>query len=238
MGILLNIKNLSVFYGSVQALKKVSLQVDEGQIVSLVGANGAGKSTLMRTIIGLTEAHEGQIQFESRNILGMQSHRIIQLGLGQSPEGRQVFADMTVLENLQMGAFSVRLTRKQMQDKIEEVFSLFPILNQRKGEYAITLSGGEQQMLAIGRALMVSPKLLLLDEPSLGVSPLVTQKIFDILCDLNKKGTAILLAEQNAAMSLEFAHRGYVLELGEVIFQDTGARLLDNDVIRKAYLGV
>lgn len=238
MNPLLEIKDLSVFYGAVQALKGVSIQVQEGEIVSLVGANGAGKSTLMKAIVGLISPRAGDLFFRSKRILGLKSHEIIRLGISQSPEGRQVFSDMSVYDNLLMGAYSKAMTHRQVLGRMEEIFSIFPILKERLRQSAMTLSGGEQQMLAIGRALMPSPELLLLDEPSLGISPRLTESLFEILVKLNRQGTSILLAEQNAAMSLEISDRGYVLELGEVIHHDSGSKLMLNDVIRKAYLGV
>jgi branched-chain amino acid transport system ATP-binding protein len=235
---ILEVRDLSVSYGAIAALKNVSLRVEPGQIVSLVGANGAGKSTLMRAIIGLTPPREGEIFYKSESILGVKSYRIIQKGISQSPEGRLIFADMTVHENLIIGAYSLKLSRNDLKERIEEIFSIFPILKQRDQQLGGTLSGGEQQMLAIGRALMVRPELLLLDEPSLGISPLLTEKIFEILVAVKAKGTAILLAEQNASMALEISDYGYVIELGQVVQADTGANLLVNDAVRKAYLGI
>lgn len=235
---LLEVKDLSVSYGAIDALKRVSLKIYSGEIISLVGANGAGKSTLMRTIIGIKHARSGNIYFKSSSIIGMKSYEIIRLGISQSPEGRQVFADMSVFENLLMGAYSTKMGKSQIKERMEEIFSIFPILKERTKQAAVTLSGGEQQMLAIGRALMLSPELLLLDEPSLGISPLLTDKIFEILVNINRKGTSILLAEQNAAMALEISHRGYVLETGEVTYEDTASELLATNIVRKAYLGV
>ena len=235
---LLEVTDLFVTYGAIQALKKVSLKVYAGETVSLVGANGAGKSTLMKTLVGINKTQSGDIQFKSSSIRELKSHEIIRLGISQSPEGRQVFPDMSVYENLLMGAYSKKMSRAQVKDRMEEIFSIFPILKERIRAFAVTLSGGEQQMLAIGRALMLSPELLLLDEPSLGISPLLTEKIFEILVNLNRKGTSILLAEQNAAMALEISQRGYVLEVGEVIYEDTAEKLMANDIVRKAYLGI
>jgi len=235
---LLEIKNLSVFYGLIQALKGISLKVETGSIVSLVGANGAGKSTLMKTIIGIMKARSGEIYFKSENILGFKSHEIVQRGVSQSPEGRQIFSDMTVYQNLLLGAYSKKMNPDEIRNRMEEIFLIFPVLKERLLQQTVTLSGGEQQMLAIGRALMIRPELLLLDEPSLGISPLLTEKIFEVLVQLKNSGTSILLAEQNAAMALEISDRGYVLELGEVIYQDTASNLMLNDVVRKAYLGV
>jgi branched-chain amino acid transport system ATP-binding protein len=238
MRTILEIKNLSVFYGANQAIKNISITVESGSIVSLIGANGSGKSTLMRTIIGITKAQEGTIQFKSTPILGMNSHEIVQLGVSQSPEGRQIFSNMTIYENLLLGAYTKRKTKKQLNEKIEEIFEIFPLLKLRKKQFAGTLSGGEQQMLAIGRALMIDPELLLLDEPSLGISPLLTEKLFETIVALNKKGTSILLAEQNALMALEISQKGYVLEVGKVIYENVSSHLLSNDIVRKAYLGV
>jgi len=234
----LEVKDLHVSYGSVKALKGVSLRVEEGSIVSLIGANGAGKSTLMKTLIGIIKSVSGDIRFKGTSILGKKSHEVVGLGISLSPEGRQVFPDMTVLENLLVGAYSAKLRKQQINTRIDEISQIFPILEERKFQLAGTLSGGEQQMLAIGRALMISPSLLLLDEPSLGVAPLVTEKIFQVLVELNRKGTSVLLAEQNAAMALEISNRGYVLELGEMIYEDASSELMANDLVRKAYLGV
>ena len=238
MNALLETRDLSVAYGAIRALKKISLQVEEGSIVSLVGANGAGKSTLMKAIVGILKPTAGEFFFRNASTAHLKSHELIRLGISQAPEGRQVFADMDVYENLLMGVYSKKMSRPEIKNRMEEIFDLFPILKDRLRQPAATLSGGEQQMLAIGRALMPRPQLLLLDEPSLGISPLLTEKIFAILVDLNKKGTTILLAEQNAAMALEISHRGYVIEVGEVVYEDTSANLLQNDVVRKAYLGI
>lgn len=238
MNPLLEINHLFVSYGLIQALKNVSLNVQAGTIVSLVGANGAGKSTLMKTLIGVMKAQSGEIRFKSENLLKLKSHQIVRLGISQSPEGRQVFADMSVHQNLLMGAYSKKMNRHETSDRMEEIFSIFPILKTRIEQPALTLSGGEQQMLAIGRALMIRPELLLLDEPSLGISPLLTEKIFDVLVGLKQRGTSILLAEQNAMMALEISDYGYVLELGEIAYQDTASNLMSNDIVRKSYLGV
>jgi branched-chain amino acid transport system ATP-binding protein len=237
---LLEVRNLSVNYGGICALKNISLQAETGSITALVGANGAGKSTLMGTLIGLVKSTSGEVLFKSQNILGKAGHHIVRLGISLSPEGRQVFSDMTVRENLLLGAYSskVKSSQQELQHKIDELTELFPILKERDKQLAGTLSGGEQQMLAIARALMNSPELLLLDEPSLGVSPLITEKIFEILVELNRQGMTILLAEQNAVMALEIAHQGHVLELGEVIYHAPAQELLANDVVQKAYLGL
>ncbi len=235
---ILEINELSVSYGSTQALRNVSLRVEEGTIVSLVGANGAGKSTLMKTIIGMVKPTKGDIHFKSLNILKMTSHEIIRTGISLSPEGREIFTDMTVAENLALGAYTRKLKGAKLNDRMEAIFTYFPILKERRQQMGMTLSGGEQQMLAISRALMTEPELLLLDEPSLGISPLLTEKIFEILCVLNQQGTSILLAEQNAYRALEISSKGYVLELGKVAFEDTSSHLLVNDGVRQAYLGV
>jgi branched-chain amino acid transport system ATP-binding protein len=232
------VKNLSVNYGCVQALKKVSLEIQEREIVCLIGSNGAGKSTLMKAILGVVQPLDGEIYFKSKSILGKKSYEIVAGGMSQSPEGRQVFSDLSVFENLKLGAYASRLTRAQEKSKFQEICEIFPVLRERSTQLAGTLSGGEQQMLAIGRALMSSPSLLLLDEPSLGIAPMMTERIFDILLELNKKGMAILLAEQNAAMALEISMRGYVLEVGEIIHQDFSSALMSNQIVKNAYLGI
>ena len=238
MKYLLEVQNLCVNYGPIRALKNVSLSVPKGGMVALVGANGAGKSTLMRAILGIARPMSGDILYEGVSILRKKSHQIVESGIGHAPEGRQIFSDMSVAENLLLGAYSSKMSTAETGRKVDEINAIFPILRERSRQMAGTLSGGEQQMLAIGRALMVSPKLLLLDEPSLGLSPAMTQKIFEVLLGLNKKGTSILLAEQNAAMALEASQWGYVLEIGEIVHEDQSASLILNDVVRKAYLGV
>ncbi len=233
--ILLEAKGVTAFYGKIQALRGVDIEVKEGEIVTLIGANGAGKSTLMMTICGRPQARDGSITFEGRDITRMPTYDIMRLGLAQAPEGRRIFPRMTVLENLQIGA---KLTEDKYYDEdLEEVFTLFPILKQRAEQRGGTLSGGEQQMLAIGRALMGRPKLLLLDEPSLGLAPLIVKQIFSVIGDLNReRGLTVFLVEQNAFHALKLAHRGYVMVNGEITLQGTGKSLLAKEEIRAAYL--
>lgn len=237
---LLEITNLDVSYGyGIPVLKKISMHIASGEIVALIGSNGAGKTTLMKTIIGMIKPKSGYINFKSMDVVGMESHKIISAGISHSPEGRQIFSDLTVIENLLLGAYSKNFTKAHIDESIEEIYSIFSILKERKNQIAGTLSGGEQQMLAIGRALINSPELLLLDEPSLGVSPLITQKIFDVLVKLNQqKGMAILLAEQNATLALEISDQGYVMELGKIICKGASSQLLANSLIKEAYLGI
>lgn len=235
---MLEINDLYVYYGPMSALKRVSISVAEGEMVAVIGANGAGKTTLMNTISGLLESDRGSIEFMGRNITGMSAHSITKLGIIQIPEGRGVFPEMTVLENLEMGAYLFH-DRKVIRQTLEQVYSLFPILEQRRRQLAGTLSGGEQQMLAIGRGLMGRPKLLLLDEPSQGLSPLLVQGLGRTLEDLHKnEGLTVLLVEQNVHMALEIADRGYVLQNGEVILEDKASALLENQAVKEAYLGV
>ena len=233
--ILLEATGITAFYGKIQALRGVDIEVKEGEIVTLIGANGAGKSTLMMTICGRPRARDGSITFEGRDITRMATYDIMRLGLAQAPEGRRIFPRMTVLENLQIGA---KLTEdKYYEEDLEEVFTLFPILKQRVEQRGGTLSGGEQQMLAIGRALMGRPKLLLLDEPSLGLAPLIVKQIFSVIGDLNReRGLTVFLVEQNAFHALKLAHRGYVMVNGEITMQGTGKSLLAKEEIRAAYL--
>ncbi len=233
--ILLEATGITAFYGKIQALRGVDIEVKEGEIVTLIGANGAGKSTLMMTICGRPRARDGSITFEGRDITRMATYDIMRLGLAQAPEGRRIFPRMTVLENLQIGA---KLTEdKYYEEDLEEVFTLFPILKQRAEQRGGTLSGGEQQMLAIGRALMGRPKLLLLDEPSLGLAPLIVKQIFSVIGDLNReRGLTVFLVEQNAFHALKLAHRGYVMVNGEITMQGTGKSLLAKEEIRAAYL--
>ena len=233
---MLAVSELSVFYGDAQALDRVSLSVGTGEIVALVGANGAGKTSLIRTVAGILKPRGGTIEFDGVAIGGLDSHRVCDLGVGQVAEGRQVFPSMTVLENLQVGGLLPR-ARGQAGETLERVFRMFPRLKERAGQVAGTLSGGEQQMLAIGRALMAQPALLLLDEPSLGLAPMVVENIFEIIQQINAEGTTVMLVEQNAQMALSIAHRGYVLATGEVIMQGTAKELLDDPKVRKAYLG-
>jgi branched-chain amino acid transport system ATP-binding protein len=233
---LLEIQGLEVFFGAVHALKEVSLRVTEGEIVTLIGANGAGKTSLLRTISGLVRARSGSVRFLGREIRAMEAHDIVRLGISHAPEGRQIFANMSVRENLDLGAYLRRDAAGVARDK-ERVFGLFPRLREREKQGAATLSGGEQQMLAIGRALMSRPRLLLLDEPSLGLAPLLVRDIFRTIRDINSEGVTVLLVEQNAHLALATAHRGYVLETGRVRFEDQASRLAQNEEVRRAYLG-
>jgi branched-chain amino acid transport system ATP-binding protein len=229
------VDDLHAGYGAIEVLKGVSLEVNEGEIVTLIGANGAGKTSTLMTICGFVPARKGRIVFQGKDLGGMPSHQIVTLGLVQSPEGRKIFPRLTVLENLEMGAFTRR--DAGIAADIDRVFALFPILGQRRLQPGGTLSGGEQQMLAVGRAMMARPKLLLLDEPSLGLAPLIVTRIFEVIKELNAEGVTILLVEQNARMALKLAHRGYVMETGKIILQDKAAALLENPSIRAAYLG-
>ena len=231
---MLKIKDLVVSYGGIEAVKSISFDVPEGEIVTLIGANGAGKSTTLRTIAGLVKPKSGSIMFDGEELIGKSTEDIVKRGITLSPEGRHVFPDMTVLENLKVGAY----TRKdKYNDDLELIYTLFPRLKERHWQLAGTLSGGEQQMLAIGRAMMAKPKLLMLDEPSLGLAPLVVKGIFDIIQELNKQGVTILLVEQNANMALHVADNGYVLETGTISMKGTGLELLQNESVKEAYLG-
>lgn len=236
MGTMLTINDINVFYGAIHAIKGVSLEVNEGEIVTLIGANGAGKSTILRTISGLLKPKTGIIQFEGQEIAGMPAHEIVKTGISQVPEGRRIFAEMSVLENLELGAFT-RKDKDGIKADMELVFNRFPRLKERIGQLAGTLSGGEQQMLAMGRALMSRPRLLLLDEPSMGLAPLLIKEIFAIIQDINKTGTTVLLVEQNANMALSIAHRAYVLETGRITLSGDAKELAASDEVRKAYLG-
>lgn len=231
---MLKIDNLAVSYGMIQAIHDVSFSVNPGEIVSLIGANGAGKTTILRTISGLIRPKEGQILFEDQDITKTAPQKIVAAGLSQVPEGRHVFAGLSVMENLEMGAY---LRKGEVKADYEQVFQKFPVLKERKNQDAATLSGGEQQMLAMGRALMSKPKLLLLDEPSMGLAPIFIKEIFSIIQEINAQGTTVLLIEQNAKMALSVAHRGYVLETGRIVLSGTGAELLDSEEVKKAYLG-
>ncbi|MER1941918.1 MULTISPECIES: ABC transporter ATP-binding protein [unclassified Castellaniella] len=232
---MLKLENVSTFYGAIQALNEVSVEVNQGEIVTLIGANGAGKTTLLMTVCGNPRARSGRITFEGEDITEQPTHTVMQRGIAISPEGRRVFPDLTVAENLNMGAFF--LNKSQTEESMEHVFDLFPRLKERANQRAGTMSGGEQQMLAIGRALMTRPKLLLLDEPTLGLAPLIIAQIFDIIRTIREEGVTVFLVEQNANKALQVADRGYVLETGKVVLADTGANLLSNDEVRKAYLG-
>ena len=234
MAHLLELDDVHTFYGNIHALKGVYLTVDEGEIVTLIGSNGAGKSTTLRTISGIAPARRGTVRFRGDEIQAMKAHDIVRQGIAQAPEGRGVFARMSVYENLLMGAFS---RKGPLDDDIERVNTHFPRLKERRNQKAGTLSGGEQQMLAIGRALMARPTVLLLDEPSMGLSPILTEQIFQIIRDINADGTTVLLVEQNAQMALNVAHRGYVLQTGQIILSDTAANLAANQQVRQAYLG-
>ena len=233
---LLELNDVHTYYGAIHALRGITLSIDEGEIVTLIGANGAGKSTTLRTISGLLKPRQGQITLRGESIAGMAPHRIVGLGVCQSPEGRRVFARMSVHENLEMGAFS-RTDKSSLPNDFERVYTLFPRLRERMGQQAGTLSGGEQQMLAIGRALMAAPKILLLDEPSMGLSPILVEQIFEIVTEINKQGTTVLLVEQNALMALGVANRGYILQTGEIVLTDEAAKLARNPAVREAYLG-
>jgi branched-chain amino acid transport system ATP-binding protein len=236
-GKILEVEDVHTFYGSIEALKGISIEVRDGEIVTLIGANGAGKSTTLRSINGLNHPREGTIRFQGRDITDEAPHNVVKLGISQSPEGRRLFPRMSVLENLQMGAFQ-QSDRAAQREDLERVFTLFPRLEERKHQKAGTLSGGEQQMCAIGRALMARPKLLMLDEPSMGLAPIFVEKIFEIVREINEQGTPILLVEQNALMALDTAHRGYVMETGHIVLADDAKALRDNEQVRKTYLGV
>lgn len=235
---MLKIKNIQTFYGNIQALKDVSIEINEGEIVTLIGANGAGKTTTLMSICGITPPRTGEILFDGDPIHGMAAEKIVQQGIVQVPEGRRIFPDMTVLENLEMGAF-LRKNKQLVQQDLNYVMTLFPILEKRKTQLGGTLSGGEQQMLAISRALMARPRLLLLDEPSLGLAPLIIKQIFEIIRQINKeRNTTIFLVEQNANQALKLADRGYVMENGRITLVDSANKLLVNDEVRRAYLGI
>lgn len=233
---MLKIRNLAVHYGKIRAVRGIDMDIAVGEIVSLIGANGAGKSTTLRAISGLEKPAAGSIEFEGKEIAGWEAKNIVAAGISHSPEGRQIFPRMTVQENLELGAY-IRKDKKNLQSEYERVFEYFPILAQRRKQLGGTLSGGEQQMLAIGRALMSKPRLLLLDEPSLGLAPFLVEKIFEIIQTINREGTTVLLIEQNAWQALHISHRGYVLETGNVALCGEARDLLNNDHVRKAYLG-
>jgi branched-chain amino acid transport system ATP-binding protein len=232
----LELEDVHTFYGTIEALKGISLEVREGEIVTLIGANGAGKSTTLRSINGLTHPQQGTISFHGREITTEDPHTVVKMGIAQAPEGRRLFPRMSVLENLQMGAFQ-RDDRQGIEEDLDRVYELFPRLAERRNQKAGTLSGGEQQMCAIGRALMARPKLLLLDEPSMGLAPIFVEKIFEIVREINERGTPILLVEQNALMALDVADRGYVLETGRIALTDDASALRENEQVRRAYLG-
>lgn len=236
METMLKINDINVYYGAIHAIKGISLDVNKGEIVTLIGANGAGKSTILRTISGLLKPKSGSLSFEGTEIGGMPAHDIVKLGISQVPEGRRIFAEMSVMENLELGAF-IRNDKDGIKEDFEMVFKRFPRLLERKDQLAGTLSGGEQQMLAMGRALMSRPRLLLLDEPSMGLAPLLIKEIFNIIVDINKAGTTVLLVEQNANMALSIAHRAYVLETGRITLSGDARELAASEEVRKAYLG-
>lgn len=237
MGEMLSVKNINVYYGSIHAIKDVSFHVNEGEIVTLIGANGAGKTTTMHAISGLLKLQSGEINYCGQTISKMEAHKIIRLGLAQVPEGRRVFSGLTVQQNLQMGAYTRRDGKEAIQNDFDMVFDLLPRLKERRNQPAGTLSGGEQQMLAMGRALISHPKLLMLDEPSMGLAPILVGQIFAIIRELHQSGTTILLVEQNAEMALQVADRAYVLESGKIALSGTGRELAESDSIKKAYLG-
>ncbi|KYH33731.1 high-affinity branched-chain amino acid transport ATP-binding protein LivF [Moorella mulderi DSM 14980] len=234
--LLLKVENLNVYYGAIHALKGISLEVNEGEIVTLIGANGAGKSTTLKTISGLLRPQSGTITYQGQNVNGLPAQAIVKMGISQVPEGRRIFPNLTVRENLELGAY-LRRDREGINKSMQEVFRRFPRLKERQKQMAGTLSGGEQQMLAIGRALMSRPKLMLLDEPSMGLAPILVQEIFNIIREINEQGTTILLVEQNANMALSVAHRGYVLETGRITLAGSAADLANSEAVKKAYLG-
>jgi len=233
---LLEVKNLEVYYGVICALKGISFEVNEGEIVSLIGANGAGKTTMMQSVVGMIPKKSGSVIFDGNDITKTPCHKIVQLGMTQVPEGRRIFQELTVYENLMMGAYTVR-DQQRFKTELDAAFERFPRLAERRNQIAGTLSGGEQQMLAMSRALMIKPKLLMLDEPSMGLAPILVDQIFEIIKELNAQGTTILLVEQNASKALQIADRAYVLETGSITLSGTGAELSSSDEVRKAYLG-
>lgn len=233
---LLELNDVHTYYGHIHALKGVSLTVDEGEVVTLIGANGAGKTTTLRTISGLLHPRQGDVKLRGQSVVGVEPHLIVQKGIGHVPEGRGIFPKLTVRENLELGAYTIN-NSSEVESRMEHVFKLFPRLKERLGQYGGTLSGGEQQMLATGRGLMLNPHILLMDEPSMGLAPVLVEAIFDIIRQLNAAGTTILLVEQNAHMALQVAHRGYVLQTGRIRLQGLAAELRTNEEVRKTYLG-
>ena len=233
---LLEVKNLEVYYGVICALKGISFEVNEGEIVSLIGANGAGKTTMMQSVVGIIPKRNGSVYFNGQDITKTPCHKIVQLGMTQVPEGRRIFQELSVYENLMMGAYTVK-NQQQFKVDLESIYERFPRLAERRNQIAGTLSGGEQQMLAMSRALMIRPKLLMLDEPSMGLAPILVDQVFSIIKELNQSGTTILLVEQNANKALEISDRAYVLETGSITLSGTGAELAQSDEVRKAYLG-
>lgn len=236
---MLSAQNIKTYYGNIQALKDISLEIRDGEIVTLIGANGAGKTTILKTIAGLLKPKEGKIIFNSRDITGMPAHKVVSESVILVPEGRRVFSKLTVQENLEIGAYSRKINKRQLNSEMKNIYNIFPRLEERKNQYAGTLSGGEQQMLAIGRGLMANPKLLLLDEPSMGVSPIVVAEIFQVIKKINEEvGTTVFLVEQNAKMALAVANRGYVIETGKIILEGSTEELKQSDKVKKAYLGI
>lgn len=233
---MLELKDINVFYGAIHALKNISLNIDEGEIVTLIGANGAGKSTTLKAISGIQKVKSGEIKLNGKEISSLNAPDIVRLGISHVPEGRRVFADMSVMENLEMGAY-IRNDKSGINEDYKKIFSLFPRLQERKAQMAGTLSGGEQQMLAIGRAIMSRPKLLLLDEPSMGLAPIVVKEIYSIIKDINKAGTTVLLVEQNAFMALNCANRAYIIRNGEIDMQGDAKKMMQDEKVKKAYLG-
>ena len=233
---LLEVKNLEVYYGVICALKGISFEVNEGEIVSLIGANGAGKTTMMQSVVGIIPKRNGTVMFDGQDITKTPCHKIVQLGMTQVPEGRRIFQELSVYDNLKMGAYTVK-NQQQFKEDLEKMFTKFPRLAERRNQIAGTLSGGEQQMLAMSRALMIRPKLLMLDEPSMGLAPILVDQVFEMIKELHAAGTTILLVEQNASKALEIADRAYVLETGNMTLNDTGIELAQSDEVRKAYLG-
>lgn len=233
---MLEVKDIEVFYGMIQAIKGVSFEVNEGEVIALIGANGAGKTTILHTITGLLSPKNGSIIFEGQDISKIPAHRIVSLGMAHVPEGRRVFADLTVYENLKMGAYT-RTDKKEIEETLEMIYSRFPRLKERKNQLAGTLSGGEQQMLAMGRALMSQPRIIVMDEPSMGLSPILVNEIFDIIQKISADGTTVLLVEQNAKKALSIANRAYVLETGKIVLEGDANTLMNDDSVKKAYLG-
>ncbi len=234
---LLEVKDVHSYYGNIHALKGISLTVEEGEIVTLIGANGAGKSTTLKTISGIVRPRLGNVYLDGQDLSRFPAHDIVKQGISQVPEGRGIFARLTVMENLEMGAY-IHDNQKQIADDIEYIFNLFPRLKERRKQVAGTLSGGEQQMLAMGRAMMARPRVLLLDEPSMGLAPILVEGIFETIQNINKEGGTVLLVEQNALMALEIAHRGYVIQTGEIVLHDNAKALQNNEMVQKAYLGI
>lgn len=234
---MLKVENLNVFYGNIHAIRDVSLNVNEGEIVSLIGANGAGKTTTLQTISGLLKPRSGKIDFMGHNLVKTEAHNILKLGVAQVPEGRRIFSKLTVRENLQMGSYTINDSPVHLKQERAAIYKKFPRLKERKNQFAGTLSGGEQQMLAMGRALMSRPKILILDEPSMGLSPLLVKEIFEIIKEVNKNGITVLLVEQNAKMALSISNRAYVLETGRIVMDGDSKKLMQDESIKKAYLG-